>query len=225
MSKKNKKAATVETQAPVEGQNPTPTPVPLPEPVKLTFAQSIESAISSMDDTDQRKALRKAIESTRPDIVATTSTGADNATLPNVRYGSGRAFKQRPSENEAVLFANARRLTLGLLNKLDASEALAETLKATIAGLGTELATAKAEAAEGQAKLAADFNAMIAERDIAKIGAETAKAELSKVAGELAVVKAELEAQREPGGNTASGLPVDANGLPVEELASAKVTA
>ena len=126
---------------------------------------------------EQRDALRKAVEATRHDLFATTS----EAGLSAVRYGNGRAFKQRPDETEAVLFANARKLVLGLLDKTDSQAAQIVHLDQHIKEMGVN-----AEQMRNKRDTAT------AECLTAKAEAEAVKNELAKVAGELAVLLAAI---------------------------------
>lgn len=172
MAKSAKKSAA--EKAP-ETAPATPTPAPVEPPKPLTVNEIIK--LGAVDVQEHRNALRKAVKSTRTDLFA--DADPTNPSHADVRYGNGRAFKQRPNEIEATLFANSRKLTLALLDKVETVTAELDKQTAKVTELGEQVKKLTADAAEGQAKL----TAMTGE-------AEAAKAELAKVAGELAVLKA-----------------------------------
>lgn len=191
MKKKTKKTPAVETATPtVEGQ--TVTPESTPEPVKpLTDAEIIRAG--DIGTAETRAALRKAVNTIRSDITATTVTTEGNPQRSDLRYGNGRAFKQRPNEPEAVLFANSRKLVSDMLDALDIAATNVESLTKQLAERGEQIT-----------KLTADLAAMTTERDATKSEAEAIKAELAKVAGELAVLNATKADEPQPDAATAS---------------------
>ena len=174
MAKKIKKTA--ETPATTDVQ--TAPPPKAPKPVKLTPADIIRAA--TIDTAEERDALRKAVASTRMDLMATATEKPEAPPRYDVRYGAGRAMKQRPGEPEAVLFATARNLTIALLDMVDTAETNIEQLTMQLADRGEQIT-----------KLTADLTTATTERDAAKADAEAVKADLAKVAGELAVLKVE----------------------------------